>query len=483
MNFEPNKLALLISLICAGAPSIAFGKTEGATERPGSTREVCDWVRDLGMPQSWPLILNGVRDADACSLNLSLPVTASHAVQTTWQPAELRIVDAAAAAVHAVDERTALRAVNHEPVDPMEAANASSPIVSTTAQPSTAPELATSHDVMPESASTQPAAGIKRHAENLKVISPSRVIKLRLEDAVIPRAELVITPSAQRVMRNLAAIRFPALETVHAAVESAVAPTPPAPTLEPTASAKVLVTLSQVLTTSTAVMGTVMGTAMQASTADTSAAAKDEPRLEDAIAARQEVKRMRQRARAEEAALAQAASALIQTQTQTQTRTQTQTQTQTPRGNPFGSERVAVHEHALDRVRGGFVSPGLNISFGIERAVYVNGALVTTTSLNISELGRVTSSDSKALTPGSLALIQSGAGNSVAGGAFSSASGAGASVGLNAKAIGTVVQNTLDGQKIQNVTVINATANSLGVLRDLNLQNSLRNSLIDSLRR
>jgi hypothetical protein len=214
----------------------------------------------------------------------------------------------------------------------------------------------------------------------------------------------------------------------------------------------VLATLSDVLT----------APAVNRLESDVTDPPKDDTSLEAAIAARQEAKRMRQRARAEEAALAQVAKA------------------QTTRSNPFGGERVAVRDNALDRVRGGFVTPGLNISFGIERAVYINGALVTTTSLNISDLGRVTSStDAKALTPGALALIQSGAGNSVAGGAFSSSSG----VGLNANAIGTVVQNTLDGQKIQNVTVINATANSLGVLRELNLQNSLRSSLIDSLRR
>ena len=49
--------------------------------------------------------------------------------------------------------------------------------------------------------------------------------------------------------------------------------------------------------------------------------------------------------------------------------------------------------------------------------------------------------------------------------------------------IGTVVQNTIDGQKIQNLTMINATVNSLGVLRGINLQSSLRGAVIDSLRR
>ena len=142
------------------------------------------------------------------------------------------------------------------------------------------------------------------------------------------------------------------------------------------------------------------------------------------------------------------------------------------RPSPFGSELVAVSELALDGVRGGFVTDNLSISFGIERAVYINGALVTTTSLNLSDLGRLTAGrGTTVMDTGTLGLVQSGAGNSVSTGAFL------------ASTIGTVVQNTLDGQKIQNVTVINATVNSLGILRGLNLQSSLRGAVIDSLRR
>lgn len=137
-----------------------------------------------------------------------------------------------------------------------------------------------------------------------------------------------------------------------------------------------------------------------------------------------------------------------------------------------GGEALAMSESSLDRVRGGFVTNGLNISFGIERAVYVNGALLTTTSLNVSDLGRISGGrGTAAVDTGTLALIQSGAGNVVAAGS------------LSATSLGTVIQNTLDGQKIQNVTTINATVNSLGVLRGLNLQSSLRGAVIDSLRR
>jgi hypothetical protein len=98
--------------------------------------------------------------------------------------------------------------------------------------------------------------------------------------------------------------------------------------------------------------------------------------------------------------------------------------------------------------------------------------LVTTTSLNLSDLGRLTAGRATtSFDSGTLALIQSGAGNTITPGAFSSTS------------MGTVVQNTLNGQKIQSVTVINATVNSLGVLRGLNLGASMRGAVIDSLRR
>jgi hypothetical protein len=133
---------------------------------------------------------------------------------------------------------------------------------------------------------------------------------------------------------------------------------------------------------------------------------------------------------------------------------------------------VAVSESSLDGIRGGFVTDNLNISFGIERAIYINGALVTTTSLNMSDLGRISAGRGTTTFDGAtLALIQSGVGNTVSTGAFSGTS------------VGNVIQNTLDGQKIQNVTVVNASVNSLGVLRGLNLQSSLRGAVIDSLRR
>lgn len=142
------------------------------------------------------------------------------------------------------------------------------------------------------------------------------------------------------------------------------------------------------------------------------------------------------------------------------------------RAKLFGDTQLAISAGALDRVRGGYAGEGLNVTFGIERAVYINGTLATTTSLNVTDLGQINAGrGAVGLDTGTIALIQSGTGNIVAGALIGSS------------AMGTIVQNTLDGQKIQNVTIINATANSLGVFRTMNLQSSLRGAVIDSLRR
>ncbi|NML17635.1 hypothetical protein [Azohydromonas caseinilytica] len=147
-----------------------------------------------------------------------------------------------------------------------------------------------------------------------------------------------------------------------------------------------------------------------------------------------------------------------------------------PAGFRTGAQVVAaLDESTLDTMRGGFIGDGgLKISFGIERAVYVNGNLVTTTSLNLSELGALSAGKGASLDLADagtrIALIQSGAGNTVLN-------------NLGPAAIGTVIQNTLNGQKIQTMTVINATANSLSVLKSLDLERNVRGAITDALRR
>lgn len=229
-------------------------------------------------------------------------------------------------------------------------------------------------------------------------------------------------------------------------------------------------------------------------------------------------------------------------------------------------EALAMNDRDLDDMRAGFLTAdGLQITFGIERAIYINGELVTFTSLNLTNIGQlvstiqggssstklmnmapsndiqsvipvplaghdapaptasvgsiqsappVSTASTSTATPASvgaiasssaatsapqttgsanagsvsqnlsrpqvqtintgssgLAVIQSGGGNTFNAGSVDSG------------AIGTIVQNTLNNQKIQNFTVINATVNSMDVLRANNLQSTINNAVANSLNR
>lgn len=135
---------------------------------------------------------------------------------------------------------------------------------------------------------------------------------------------------------------------------------------------------------------------------------------------------------------------------------------------------------SLDDIRGGFepVGSSLKFSFGIERAVFINGQLVASTVLNLKDLQWVAGSGSApqvltsgaAAAAGALSVVQSGAGNSFA-----------AQAGANLA--GTVIQNTLNDQKIQNVTTINAAVNSAQLLRAMSVQSAVQSGIVSSLRR
>lgn len=137
-------------------------------------------------------------------------------------------------------------------------------------------------------------------------------------------------------------------------------------------------------------------------------------------------------------------------------------------------EWVAVEKHLLDDLRGGFdTSLHLTLSFGIERAVYLNGALVTTTSFNLpamrgmgmDEAGGAAGMVTAGVPSSSIALLQNGPGNSFSAGA------------TGAPLAGTVIQNTLNNQSIQSLTTINASANSLELLRANAFQNLLHDGI------
>jgi hypothetical protein len=128
------------------------------------------------------------------------------------------------------------------------------------------------------------------------------------------------------------------------------------------------------------------------------------------------------------------------------------------------SEWVAIDTERLDTMRGGFDLGGLKVSFGIEKAVYVNGNLVTSTSFNIPDVGSLTMQQAQMLASvNAMTLVQNGMGNS-------------APATLPATT-GTIIQNTLNNQHIQALTTINTSVNTLNLFKGLNLQSTLSNAL------
>lgn len=140
---------------------------------------------------------------------------------------------------------------------------------------------------------------------------------------------------------------------------------------------------------------------------------------------------------------------------------------------PLGERVAALDASALDGIRGGFETPdgALKFSFGIERAVYINGELVASTVLNLKDLQGVAGTGVPAALAGSaLTVIQNGGGNGI-------------STQINPNLAGTVIQNTLNDQRIVNITTINAAVNSAQVLRAMALQQAIRDGVVGSLRR
>jgi hypothetical protein len=123
-----------------------------------------------------------------------------------------------------------------------------------------------------------------------------------------------------------------------------------------------------------------------------------------------------------------------------------------------------VSNQRLDTVRGGFdLGGGIEASLGIERAVYIDGNLVTYTSVNIPDLAHVTTQQAVALASAlSTVNVQNGPGNT-----FDPTS-------LGSTTAATVIQNTLNNQTIRNMTVLNVAVNTLNAFRDSGLQQAMQ---------
>jgi hypothetical protein len=139
-----------------------------------------------------------------------------------------------------------------------------------------------------------------------------------------------------------------------------------------------------------------------------------------------------------------------------------------PRVAGFG---FPVPNEKLDTVRGGFdLGDGLEASLGIERAVYIDGNLVTYTSVNIPDLAHVTTQQAMALASAlSTVDVQNGPGNT-----FDPSS-------LGSTTAATVIQNTLSNQVIRSLTTLNVSVNTLNAFRDAGLQEALQSAQIQAL--
>jgi hypothetical protein len=129
---------------------------------------------------------------------------------------------------------------------------------------------------------------------------------------------------------------------------------------------------------------------------------------------------------------------------------------------------ASVAPDELDDLRGGFEAPGgLQMSFGIERVVLINGVIQSTTQVHLDDLGHVlsgTALPADLLQGTTLAIVQNGLNNSV-------------SAGLSPTSLATVVQNSLDNQIVQTLTTINVAVNSAEMLRGLRMEQSLQDAL------
>ena len=134
---------------------------------------------------------------------------------------------------------------------------------------------------------------------------------------------------------------------------------------------------------------------------------------------------------------------------------------------------MAASDHALDQLRGGFeVGGGLMVSFGITRAVFINGQLATSTSFQVGDVTKLTSAQAEVLrqqVPAQAQVVQNGAGNTVDASSVTAP-------------LATYIQNTLNDQTIRNQTVIQATSSGLSVVKGLNLQSTLNDSINNAVR-
>lgn len=145
--------------------------------------------------------------------------------------------------------------------------------------------------------------------------------------------------------------------------------------------------------------------------------------------------------------------------------------------DPFADlEADVAIDQELDSMRGGFTSTdGLEISIGVEQAVFIDGILQVVTNLSTLPITsmlqqQVDARDTNLVITQRLNLLQSD---------FST-------ITVNAEGMGsrldTIIQNSGDQRVIDSITMINASVSSLALFRELNFLDTLQQQQIDTLR-
>ncbi|GGA45861.1 hypothetical protein [Dyella nitratireducens] len=200
--------------------------------------------------------------------------------------------------------------------------------------------------------------------------------------------------------------------------------------------------------------------------------------------------------------------------------------------DPVAGFGMPVSTESLAKVRGGFDLGGLEVSFGIQRAIYVDGNLVTYLNVTIPDISHITAQQATSLAEALGTIdVQVGSGNSfnpsmttqagtasvaqavtqtvtqtlsqaasssavgnvgsnsAASASSTQASGAGAfqsvpsgptvtSTIIPASAAqasaATVIQNTVNNQLIRSLTTLNVAVSALNAMRNQGLQQSLQ---------
>lgn len=133
----------------------------------------------------------------------------------------------------------------------------------------------------------------------------------------------------------------------------------------------------------------------------------------------------------------------------------------------------AASDQEINGMRGGYVTEGgLNFSFGIEQAIFVDGILKATNTLNVVKEGAGLPQALQGPSGNTPTVVQIGPGNTFL------------PTDLEQLQSGffTVVQNSMDQKVIQNINKINATISVLGLQREISRTGAMNQQLIQTLR-